>query len=80
MLTRYVGPRSIFLRPVCRGGYYNKGEGIQMALDIGAAPCGDFGGYHAEPVDPRSGIAEIASATCCADTRPYLSTGRNVTW
>ena len=58
MLTRYIGPRSIFLRPVCRGGYYNKGEGIQMALAIGAAPCGDFGGYHAEPVDPRSGIAE----------------------
>src|SRR3954471_5768924 len=58
MLTRYLGPRSIYLRPVCRGGYYNKGEGIQMALDIGAAPCGDFGGYHAEPVDPRSGIAE----------------------
>jgi len=58
MLTRYIGPRSIFLRPVCRGGYYNKGEGIQMALDIGAAPCGDFGSYHAEPVDPRSGIAE----------------------
>ena len=58
MLTRYIGPRSIFLRPVCRGGYYNRGEGIQMALDIGAAPCGDFGSYHAEPVDPRSGIAE----------------------
>lgn len=58
MMTRYIGPRSIFLRPVCRGGYYNKGEGIQMALDIGAAPCGDFGSYHAEPVDPRSGIAE----------------------
>lgn len=58
MLTRYIGPRSIFLRPVCRGGYYNKGEGIRMALDIGAAPCGDFGSYHAEPVDPRSGMAE----------------------
>ncbi len=58
MLTRYIGPRSIYLRPVCRGGYYNKGEGIRMALDIGAAPCGDFGSYHAEPVDPRSGIAE----------------------
>jgi len=58
MLTRYLGPRSIFLRPVCRGGHYNKGEGIQMALDVGAAPCGDFGSYHAEPVDPRSGIAE----------------------
>lgn len=58
MLTRYMGPRSIFLRPICRGGYYNKGEGVQMALDVGAAPCGDFGSYHAEPVDPRSGIAE----------------------
>ena len=58
MLSRYMGPRSIYLRPVCRGGYYNKGEGIQMALDIGAAPCGDYGSYHAEPIDPRSGIAE----------------------
>jgi tricarballylate dehydrogenase len=58
MQTRYIGPRSIYLRPVCRGGYYNKGEGIQMALDIGAAPCGDYGSYHAEPIDPRSGIPE----------------------
>ena len=58
MQSRYMGPRSIFLRPICRGGYHNKGEGVQMALDIGAAPCGDFGSYHAEPVDPRSGMAE----------------------
>ncbi|MBI4291007.1 MAG: FAD-dependent oxidoreductase [Betaproteobacteria bacterium] len=60
MLTRYLGPRSAFLRPICKGGYYNRGEGIQMALDAGAAPCGDFGSYHAEPVDPRSGKAEPA--------------------
>lgn len=58
MQTRYIGRRSLYLRPVCRGGYYNKGEGIQMALEIGAAPCGDYGSYHAEPIDPRSGIAE----------------------
>jgi tricarballylate dehydrogenase len=58
MMARYVGPRSVYLRPVCRGGYYNKGEGIRMALGIGAAPNGDFGSYHAEPVDPRSGISE----------------------
>jgi tricarballylate dehydrogenase len=58
MLTRYMGPRSIYLRPVCRGAYYNKGEGIRMALEIGAAPCGDYGSYHAEPIDPRSGVAE----------------------
>jgi tricarballylate dehydrogenase len=58
MMTRYVGPRSVYLRPVCKGGYYNRGEGIAMALAAGAAGCGDFGSYHAEPVDPRSWIAE----------------------
>jgi tricarballylate dehydrogenase len=54
MLTRYLGPRSVYLRPVCRGGYHNRGEGIQMALDVGAATAGDFGSYHAEPIDPRA--------------------------
>ena len=58
MMTRYVGPRSVYLRPICKGGYYNRGEGIEMALDAGAVGCGDFGSYHAEPVDPRSGVAE----------------------
>ncbi len=58
MQTRYIGPRAVYLRPVARGGYYNKGEGIRMALDIGAAPSGDFGSYHAEPIDPRSGRPE----------------------
>lgn len=63
MLARYLGPQSINLRPVARGGYYNKGEGIRMALDIGAAPNGDFGSYHAEPIDPRSGVPEPAVFT-----------------
>src|SRR6516164_8738521 len=58
MLARYLGPRARYLRPVARGGYYNKGEGIRMALDIGAAPCGDYGSFHAEPLDPRSGATE----------------------
>ena len=58
MLVRYLGPRARYLRPVARGGYYNKGEGIRMALAVGAAPCGDFGAIHAEPLDPRSGVAE----------------------
>ena len=58
MQTRYIGPRSVHLRPICKGGYFNRGEGIRMALDIGAAPCGDFGSFHAEPVDPRSGVSE----------------------
>ncbi len=58
MQTRYIGPRSVYLRPICKGGYFNRGEGIRMALDIGAAPSGDFGSFHAEPVDPRSGVSE----------------------
>jgi tricarballylate dehydrogenase len=58
MLTHYLGPRARYIRPVARGGYYNKGEGIRMALAVGAAPCGDFGSFHAEPLDPRSGAPE----------------------
>ena len=29
-----------------------------MALNIGAAPSGDFSSFHAEPLDPRSGAPE----------------------
>ena len=59
MLTRYLGPvRARHIRPVARGGYYNRGEGIRMALAAGAAPAGEYGSYHAEPVDPRSRLPE----------------------
>jgi tricarballylate dehydrogenase len=54
MLSHYVGPQAQFIRPVSRGGHYNRGEGVKMALDAGAAPCGDYGSFHAQPVDPRS--------------------------
>ncbi len=60
MLAQYLGPRSRYLRPVCRGAYYNQGDGIRMGLDAGAATSGDFGDFHAEPIDPRSGISEPA--------------------
>jgi tricarballylate dehydrogenase len=58
MMTRYIGPKARHIRPVALGGYYNRGEGIRMALEAGAAPAGEFGSYHAEPVDPRSKQAE----------------------
>jgi tricarballylate dehydrogenase len=54
MMTRYIGQRSTYLRHMSPGGHYNKGEGVRMALDIGAAPCGDYGLWHASPMDPRS--------------------------
>jgi tricarballylate dehydrogenase len=59
MLTHYLGAcRARHIRPVAIGGYYNRGEGIRMALAAGAAPAGEFGSYHAEPIDPRSLRAE----------------------
>lgn len=58
MLTHYLGPKARYLRPVARGGYYNRGEGIRMAMAIGAASSGDYGHIHAEPLDPRSGAPE----------------------
>jgi tricarballylate dehydrogenase len=58
MVIRYIGAKGRYLRPVARGGYYDKGEGIEMALRIGAAPAGDFAEYHAEPIDPRSSATE----------------------
>lgn len=54
MLARYVGPESKFLRPVAPGGYYNKGEGLKMALAVNAAPAGDWSDVHRQMVDPRS--------------------------
>lgn len=58
MLARYLGGQSRYIRPVARGGYYNRGEGIDMALAIGASPAGDYTRFHAEPLDPRSGAPE----------------------
>jgi tricarballylate dehydrogenase len=58
MLSRYIGPRAAYLRPICKGANFNRGEGIRMALDAGASTAGDFSSYHAEPIDPRSGVSE----------------------
>lgn len=58
MMMRYHNDKALTARPVARGGNYNKGEGIEMAVAIGAATAGNFSLFHAEPVDPRSGEAE----------------------
>ena len=58
MVVRYIGPKGRYLRPISRGGYYNKGEGIEMGLRAGAAPAGDFAEYHGQPIDPRSSASE----------------------
>ena len=58
MRARYLGPNSRYDRPLARGGWYHKGEGIQMALAAGAAGSGDYSDCHREPVDPRSNQPE----------------------
>jgi tricarballylate dehydrogenase len=60
MLSRFHGPLAMLCRPVAVGGHYNKGEGIEMALAVGADTAGNFSLFHAEPIDPRSGVAEAA--------------------
>jgi len=41
-----------------RGTKYNTGEGIQMALEIGAQPFGHWSGAHATPIDADAGDYE----------------------
>ena len=60
LMARYHGAKALTCRPVAKGGNYNKGEGLQMALTVGAATAGNFALFHAEPVDPRSGEPEAA--------------------
>lgn len=54
MMTRYVGANAYLTRPVSPGGIFNKGEGIEMSLAIGAAAAGQYDMFHGEPIDPRS--------------------------
>jgi tricarballylate dehydrogenase len=47
--TRYLGPGWDLAR--VRGTWANTGDGIRMALDIGASPAGHWSGAHAVPWD-----------------------------
>jgi tricarballylate dehydrogenase len=43
---------------ILRGSRHNTGEGIRMALDIGAQAAGQWGDYHSAVIDARSPKAE----------------------
>jgi tricarballylate dehydrogenase len=55
LMTQHVGAVP---RTVAPGGAYNCGEGISLALDVGARPAGQWDEFHAEPVDPRASREE----------------------
>lgn len=45
MRTRYLGPGWELAK--VRGSRFNQGDGLRMALDVGAAACGNLSGAHA---------------------------------
>ena len=45
-----------------RGTRYNTGDGLQMAVEIGAQVAGHWGGFHASPVSEDSPMVEAESA------------------
>ncbi len=56
MRVQYLGPGWDLAK--VRGTKFNTGDGIQMALDIGAQPFGHWGGSHATPIDSDAGEYE----------------------
>lgn len=63
MMAQYIGRDAHKIPPVAEGGFYNKGEAIQMALRVGAKGGGQWDAFHAEPVDPRSKREEAGVMT-----------------
>ena len=64
MRTRYLGRRADAL--ILRGSRYDTGEGLMMALDLGAQPAGQWGDYHSAVLDARSPKVE------CGVTAIYI--------
>jgi tricarballylate dehydrogenase len=54
MLTQYLGERACDLPVIAPGPGLNRGEGIRMAMALGADTAGQFDMFHGEPVDPRA--------------------------
>jgi len=58
MLTRYVGPKACDLPLIAPGIANNRGDGLRMAMELGADTAGQFDMIHAEPVDRRTSSAD----------------------
>ncbi|KAN0099990.1 succinate dehydrogenase/fumarate reductase flavoprotein subunit [Hyaloscypha variabilis] len=54
MLIKYVGNRTVDLPLIAPGLKYNRGAGLNMALELGAGTAGSFDGMHCELVDTRA--------------------------
>jgi tricarballylate dehydrogenase len=54
MMRAHFGDRANTMRLISPGTRFNSGDGIRMAMQLGADLAGDWNGMHAEPVDARS--------------------------
>jgi succinate dehydrogenase/fumarate reductase flavoprotein subunit len=54
MLTQYLGPRGGELPLIAPTLKNNRGDGVRMAMEIGADTAGQFDMFHGEPLDARS--------------------------
>ena len=54
MMRKHFGERAQTLRLISPGTRFNTGDGIRMAMQLGAELSGDWNGMHAEPIDARS--------------------------
>jgi tricarballylate dehydrogenase len=53
-MRKHFGDGAEVMRLISPGGKFNTGDGIKMAMALGAEGSGDWNGMHAEPVDARS--------------------------
>ncbi len=54
MMRSHLGDGAETMRLISPGTRFNTGDGIAMALQLGADTSGDWNGMHCEPVDARS--------------------------
>ncbi|MFY9601154.1 MAG: FAD-binding protein [Pseudolabrys sp.] len=54
MMGTHFGDRAKTMRLISPGSHFNSGDGIRMAMELGADLSGDWNGMHAEPIDARS--------------------------
>jgi tricarballylate dehydrogenase len=60
MMREQFGFKADDIRLISPGTRLGTGDGIRMALDLGAKVSGDWNGMHIEPIDPRcSGSAPV---------------------
>jgi len=69
MRARYLGQNWDLVK--VRGTRYNTGDGIKMAMDIGASPFGHWSGCHASVIDAEAAAVEAATDESTRYSYPY---------